>query len=189
MQAVEDQDAEAVVEAVLEAEGDLIHRLYRIEVLDGEGGVIAPDPDADLPIVSVTGLDLSAARVVLYDEAVRGAVEIAASTEDGAAAFELAESAVYDIVTAEAASGDEVSDDGDETPDGTDAVDAAAGVEPDMPAFEQSAVVSGVVITVKAEPGVFPAGAELSVASVPVYSRAYRDRRPLGRGHRRRPGP
>ena len=42
-------------------------------------------------------------------------------------------------------------------------------------AFEQSRTVNGVIITVKADPGVFPEGAELSVTLVPVYQQAQAD--------------
>ena len=41
--------------------------------------------------------------------------------------------------------------------------------------FERSAIVNGVVVTVKAEAGVFPAEAELAVDPVPVYTRTYRN--------------
>ncbi|MBQ6347745.1 MAG: InlB B-repeat-containing protein, partial [Clostridia bacterium] len=49
------------------------------------------------------------------------------------------------------------------------------GVEPEPAAFEQSMTVNGVVVTVKAEPGVFPANAALSVKRVPVYRQRQAD--------------
>lgn len=42
-------------------------------------------------------------------------------------------------------------------------------------AFDQSRTVNGVTVTVKAEPGVFPAGAVLSVELVPVYTQVQAD--------------
>ena len=41
--------------------------------------------------------------------------------------------------------------------------------------FDQSQTVDGVIITVKADPGVFPADAVLSVEQVPVYQQAQAD--------------
>ncbi len=57
-----------------------------------------------------------------------------------------------------------------EDAEATDAANAVtAGEEaPDAPPFEQSAVLDGVRITVRSEPGTFPTGATLSVASVPL---------------------
>ena len=43
---------------------------------------------------------------------------------------------------------------------------------PEPVPFEQSKTINGVVITVKAEAGAFPAGSELYVAQVPVYKQA-----------------
>ncbi|MBQ6348512.1 MAG: hypothetical protein IJI71_13310, partial [Clostridia bacterium] len=42
-------------------------------------------------------------------------------------------------------------------------------------AFDQSQTVNGVIVTVRAEPGVFPEGAELSVKRVPVYKQRQAD--------------
>ena len=49
------------------------------------------------------------------------------------------------------------------------------GVEPEPVAFDQSMTVNGVVVTVKAEPGVFPANAALSVKRVPTYRQRQAD--------------
>ena len=54
-------------------------------------------------------------------------------------------------------------------------MEAVAEEIPEPVAFEQSRTVNGVVVTVKAEPGVFPAGAELSVETVPVYQQQQAD--------------
>ena len=46
---------------------------------------------------------------------------------------------------------------------------------PEPVAFSQSRTVNGVIVTVKAEPGVFPEGAELNVQRVPVYKQRQAD--------------
>ena len=55
-----------------------------------------------------------------------------------------------------------------------EAVEAEA-VEAEPVAFDQSMTVDGVVVTVKADPGVFPATAALSVEQVPVYMQRQAD--------------
>ena len=48
-------------------------------------------------------------------------------------------------------------------------------VQPETAAFDQSKTVNGVVVTVEADPGVFPADAVLSVETIPVYQQEQAD--------------
>ena len=54
-------------------------------------------------------------------------------------------------------------------------MEAVAEEIPEPLAFDQSRTVNGVVVTVKADPGVFPADAVLSVETVPVYQQQQAD--------------
>ena len=160
---VEDEAIARAVEAAVGEAGVYTHRLYRVEVADGENGVTLPASEK-APVVRAEGLDLPAgARVALYDEAVQGAYEIDAQVKDGgnAIVFELADAALLDIFSVEPAE------------DASEASPEDASEEsPEPAAFEQSLTVDGVVVTVKAEPGVFPENAQLFVERVPASQQA-----------------
>ena len=55
------------------------------------------------------------------------------------------------------------------------ALEAQPEETPEPVAFDQSQTVNGVIVTVRAEPGVFPEGAALSVKRVPVYKQRQAD--------------
>ena len=70
--------------------------------------------------------------------------------------------------------GSEAADYASGATDETDSIEAV-GQDEDMPAFEGERVVDGVKVAVSAEAGVFPADAELSVETVPVYQQQQAD--------------
>ena len=111
-------------------------------------------PDAEIaPYIISWDSDVQEARMILADF----------DAEKDQAEFAIDSLTVYDLVTVI------------QLPEQESAERTSEEEIPEPVAFEQSKTVNGVVVTVKAAPGVFPSGAELSVETVPVYQQQQAD--------------